>query len=98
MSRPVDFRPEAQAELEDAYAWYEEQRTGLGEHFLLCIEEKISAIRRQPETYPTVHRTVRRALIRRFPYGIYYIIEENRVVVIAIFHSRRDPKQWKSRE
>ncbi len=97
MSLPVIFRPEAQADLEETYAWYEEQRAGLGEDLLLCMEDALSKIRRHPEAYPEMHKGVRRALIRRFPYGVFYLVEEEAIVVIAVFHSRRDPRRWESR-
>ena len=62
------FFSAAEAEIEEAYRWYEEQRKGLGFDFLLCIEDAIEKISRNPELYPLVHKNVRRALIHRFPY------------------------------
>ena len=91
------LRPEAEAEVEEAYHWYEQRREGLGADFLLCIEEALEKISRDPEAYPVVHKDVRRTLIRRFPYGIFYIVEEQNIAVLAVFHGRRDPKQWQSR-
>ena len=97
MTRLIQLRPEAEAELEEVYRWYEQQREELGADFLLCVEEALEKIRRTPEMYPTVHKHIRRALIRRFPYGIFYLVEEQKIVVLAVFHGRRDPKQWQSR-
>src|SRR3972149_1530585 len=97
MKLKIVFRPEAEAELKEAYQWYENQRKGLGSDFLLCIEAAISSIQRNPEIYPVVYKNVRRALIRRFPYGIFYLIKPEQVVVIAIFHAYRDPKHWQFR-
>ncbi len=48
-------------------------------------------------TYPLVHKELRRMLIRRFPYGLFYLMEEGMIVLLAVFHARRDPKQWQSR-
>lgn len=67
MKRQILIRPEAEAEIEEAYAWYEEQRAGLGSDFLLCVEEGLEKIRKTPDMYPIVHRDIRRLLIRRFP-------------------------------
>jgi len=67
MKKEVIIRPEAEAEIEKAYHWYEEQRKGLGLDFLLCIEEAIEKISRNPEVYSLVHKNVRRILIHRFP-------------------------------
>ncbi len=97
MDHSVLIRPEAQADLDEAYHWYEQQREGLGSDFLLCVEEALEKIRRTPELYPMVHKELRRMLIRRFPYGLFYLVEEKTIVIVAVFHARRDPKQWPSR-
>jgi toxin ParE1/3/4 len=97
MTRRIIIRPEADADIEDAYRWYEKQRDGLGADFLLCVEDGLARIQRNPEMYPIVYKNVYRTLIRRFPYGIFYLIEKNSIVVLSVFHGRRDPKRWKSR-
>ncbi|MBX2998399.1 MAG: type II toxin-antitoxin system RelE/ParE family toxin [Caldilineaceae bacterium] len=97
MGRSIVFRAAAEADLREAYQWYEAQREGLGESFLLSIEAASAAIQRSPEAYPVVHKHVRRALIRRFPFGIFYLVEPEQVVVIAVLHVRRDPKHWQRR-
>lgn len=97
MKLKVLIRPEAEAEMEEAFRWYEQRNKGLGDDFLLCVEESLIKIQRTPEAYPVVHRKIRRALIRRFPYGIFYLLNEEKIIVLAVFHALRDPKQWKSR-
>jgi plasmid stabilization system protein ParE len=69
----------------------------LGADFLLCVEEIFERIRREPEMYPPVHNQVRRALIRRFPYGVFYFTEEQNIIVVAVVHAHRAPHQWMSR-
>jgi len=64
-------RPEAEVELTDAFDWYEDCVPGLGAEFLLCVEAILNSILRSPHQFPRVHRTVRRALTRRFPYEIF---------------------------
>ena len=91
------IRPEAEADLVTARAWYERQRSGLGAAFLLCIEEVLDRIDRTPELYPVVYQEVRRAFTRRFPYAVYYRVADNDVVVLGILHTRRDPQEWQSR-
>jgi toxin ParE1/3/4 len=91
------IRPEADADLVEAYEWYERQREGLGADFLLCFEEALQQVRRYPELFPRVRKTVRRGFIRRFPYGLFYTVEEDTVVVLAVFHASRDPSCWQSR-
>jgi toxin ParE1/3/4 len=91
------IRPEAQADLHDAYWWYERQRAGLGADFLLCVEESLQKVRRNTEIYPRIRKSVRRASVRRFPYGLFYVVEESVVVVIGVFHASRDPQCWQER-
>jgi toxin ParE1/3/4 len=91
------IRPEAEADLNEAYRWYEHQREGLGADFLLCFEETLQKVRRNAEVYPHVRKPVRRAAIRRFPYGLFYVVEEEMVIVVGVFHASRDPKRWQSR-
>jgi len=67
-------RPEAAADIEDAYQWYEAQKVGLGEEFLLTADEVIQAIVANPLQFPVIHRQTHRALFHRFPYGIFYRI------------------------
>jgi toxin ParE1/3/4 len=90
------IRPEAERDIEDAFSWYEEKRAGLGSDFLLCVEEGFAKILRGPEIYPVVHKNVRRILIRRFPYAIFYITEHYGLVVLAVAHASRDPRKWQS--
>ena len=97
MIRDVRLRPEAEQDLSDAAGWYEEQRPGLGHEFLDEVLEVFSVIAEAPHMYPSVHRNTRRALIHRFPFGVYYRIEETTIVVVAILHGSRDPRRWKSR-
>ena len=97
MSLDVRLRPEAERDLSDAARWYEEQRPGLGHEFLDEVLDVFSAITEAPQMYPNVHRNTRRALIHRFPFGVYYRVEETTIVVIAILHGSRDPHRWKSR-
>jgi plasmid stabilization system protein ParE len=92
MKRHVIVRPEARRELYEAYQWYEDKRAGLGEELLLVVDAAIEQIRRAPDAFPVVHRNVRRVLTKRFPYGIFYVVEPERIVVLAVFHGRRDPQ------
>lgn len=97
MNYEVLLRPEAEADITEAYRWYEKQDEGLGEEFLRSVDACFAAVQRTPTAYPGAHRNVRRALLRKFPYGIFYLIEADRLIVLACFHARRDPKQWQER-
>ena len=93
----VQLRPEAEQDLSDAAAWYEEQRQGLGHEFLDEILAILLIIAETPSLYPSVYRNTRRAIIHRFPFGVYYRVEDTTIVVIAIMHGSRNPRRWKSR-
>ncbi|HNX33831.1 MAG TPA: type II toxin-antitoxin system RelE/ParE family toxin [Kiritimatiellia bacterium] len=97
MSRRLIVRPEAEAEMTDAFDWYEDRVPGLGSAFLLCVDATFSAILRAPQQYPRIHKIVRRALTRRFPFEIFFVEDDERIVILAVFHSKRDPKCWKDR-
>lgn len=97
MKPVVRIRPEAEADLDEVCRWYNQQREGLGADFLLCFEEALEKIRRNPEIYPTVYKRLRRGLIRRFPYGVFYLVEEEEITIVGVFHGRRDPRRWESR-
>ena len=97
MVRELIIRPKAEAELSDAFSWYENQLSGLGSDYLNAIEAALHTIQRNPETYPVVHGRIRRCLIRRFPYAIFYWVEPSRIIVLAVFHVRRNPTDWKHR-
>lgn len=97
MNYTIQYLPSVERDVHDTYDWYEEQHTGLGEDFLLSSDAVISSIERNPFTYQVVFKSVRRANTRRFPFGIFYIVEGNIVTVIAITHLSRHPRTWRKR-
>ena len=97
MSRRLIVRPEAEAEMTDAFDWYEDRVPGLGSEFLLCVDAVFGAILRSPQQYPRVHKIARRALTRRFPFEVIFVEDDERVVVLSVFHAKRNPKRWQER-
>jgi plasmid stabilization system protein ParE len=97
MMLALHLRQEAELDLEDAALWYEEQNTGLGHQFLDEAMSILSAIAEAPLVYPVVHRNTRRALMRRFPFGVYFQVDSSGVIVVAVMHGSRNPLRWKSR-
>ncbi len=97
MTLEVRLRPEAELDLADAALWYEAQRSELGQQFLDEIVSVFSSIAEAPLLYPVVHRKTRRALMHRFPFGIYYQVEAVAVIVLAVMHGSRNPHRWKKR-
>ena len=98
MKQKIIIRPEAESDLQEAYAWYEDQSKGLGADFILCVDAALSLIQRSPESYAQVHKNIRRALTRRFPYGIFYIAEVDKIIVLVVVHVKRNPKHWQKRK
>jgi toxin ParE1/3/4 len=95
---PLILTEKAQDDLDDAFQWYEDQEPGLGKEFIRCIDAKISELNRHPHHHQVVQNDrVRRALINRFPFSIYFVNEEELVTIFAILHQRRSPQFWKSR-
>jgi plasmid stabilization system protein ParE len=90
-------RPAAAADMDEAFLWYEGQRSGLGQEFLVTAQATIDLIAEHPFRYPVLRRNTRRALLRRFPYGIYYRVYDEIIVVVACMHGRRSPSRWQSR-
>lgn len=93
----VYLRPEAEQDIEEAASWYEKQMAGLGNKFLDEILITLKRVAELPSLYPVVHRNTLRALTHRFPFGIYYLIEGERVVVVAVMHGSQNPTRWKKR-
>ena len=87
----------AEADVIDAALWYERRSPGLGREFLRAIDVALGEIAAMPERYPVVRGEARRALLRRFPYGLYFVVTPGLVSVIACMHARRDPRRWQER-
>jgi plasmid stabilization system protein ParE len=93
----IRFTPDADAELAEARQWYSHQRQDLDVEFMERIDDALSRVVSNPDSYPIVYRTLRRVVVRRFPFAVFYEIAGDEIQVIAVFHSRRDPETWKSR-
>lgn len=97
MTADLRVRREAEQDIDEAAHWYEAQRNGLGREFLDEVTSCLKLIASQPEMFDAVHRGVRRALIRRFPFGVFYRQDGPRIVVMAVLHASRHPGQWQGR-
>lgn len=95
-SRPNIGRS-AQADLRDAFRWYENQTPGLGREFTRAIRVTLSRVHRNPLHFPLIWEDVRKATVPRFPYSVYFVLLQNVPTVIAVIHSSRDPKTWMQR-
>lgn len=97
MSLPIRLLPEAKDEFDAAADWYEQQRIGLGVDFVARVREVLNRISANPQLHAVVYGDVRKAVVRQFPYVVLYREEAGEVVVIAVFHTARDPAIWQSR-
>jgi plasmid stabilization system protein ParE len=95
--RPVFFRPAARRDIEEIYAWYEQQRLGLGDKFLADALAASDHIGRFPEAQAIVHANLRRVMLKRFPYLFYYRILPGEIQVLACIHGSRHPDRWRRR-
>jgi toxin ParE1/3/4 len=97
MSGQLRVRPEAEQDVREACAWYDEHQPGLAERFLMSLEAAFAAVQRNPASNRTVLRDVRRVLLRRFPFCVFYRETPGEVTVVAVLHAARDPRTWRSR-
>jgi toxin ParE1/3/4 len=92
----VIVRPGAQADIREAALWSEGRRPGLGIELTLRFDALLERIAQNPLQFPEIGSGVRRALLRRFPYAIYFVAADC-PIVIAVLHQRRNPATWKQR-
>lgn len=95
--RQVVFRRQARLEFDEAGNWYEKERSGLGSEFLSEIHSLLQRIAISPEQFPMLYNDVRKAVARRFPYCIYFRERDQKIIVLAVFHSARNPSAWQER-
>jgi plasmid stabilization system protein ParE len=89
--------PAADRDVEAAFAWYENECAGLGFDFLAELRVAYDRILEGPLKYRDQRSGIRRALLRRFPYAVYFSLQEDVVVVLAVLHAHRDPAAWQTR-
>lgn len=97
MSARLVVRSAAEADIANATFWYEARVEGLGADFLRAVDIALAEIGRQPDRFPRVHRECRQALLRRFPYAVFFVTGADLTSVIACMHLRRDPGTWQRR-
>ena len=93
----VFFTPEAEADIAEATRWLRKQSNELPPRFESAVAKAIADAVAFPEAYPVVHRSIRQVLTRTFPYGVYYLIERERLVVVGVVHDARHPSTWQGR-
>jgi plasmid stabilization system protein ParE len=89
--------PKARADALEAYRWYEEQRPGLGDEFRDQPDEALRRARDAPLAYAVVYRDLRRVLLHRFPYAVFYRVMPRTIAVVGVIHGRKHPREWRRR-
>ena len=98
MARRVVVQPQADLDIQVAAVWYEDQQSGLSERFLDELHLVFSRIGDNPRQFPVIEGEARRALLRHFPYGVYFLVESQAITVLAVLHLHRPPDVWKGRQ
>ena len=97
MAREFVVRPLAEADLEQAASWYDDEQPGLALLFLNDIDQIFARIREMPRQFPVVSDNIRRALLRTFPYAVYFRETDEVLIILAVLHLRRRPGLWRAR-
>lgn len=99
MAYQISVTQPAESELDEVMDWYEKEKSGLGITFLYHFLNRIAYLRENPYLYQEVYKAYRRVLMKKYPYAIYYGIEEQNqeVIVLAIWHTSKDPERLKNR-
>jgi plasmid stabilization system protein ParE len=93
----VEILKAAKLDLRHAKNWYNTQRENLGNEFLFEIEKSLKQIQAYPEQFPKNRNEIRKAVLKRFPYCLYFAIKLNTIKIIAVFHNSRNPIIWEKR-
>lgn len=97
MTQGLRLEPVAELDVAEAAHWYEQQRAGLGWEFLAELDRLLDRIRESPHQFPMATPDCRRALMRRFPYGVYFLQDHARTTILAVLHLHRHPDSWAAR-
>lgn len=97
MNLPLAYHADVRGDIDESYAWYENQRQELGHEFLTALQACMNQVQESPLSRAIVYREIRAALVKRFPYVVYYRVESSRVMVVAVQHGRRSSRRWRQR-
>lgn len=97
MKYKLTLRKEAEFDIEEQFEFFEEKRVGLGHDFLLCVEESLDKLQKNPLIYRKIYKELRRTSITRFPFRVFYLVQNQNIIVTAVLHAKKDPTSWKNR-
>lgn len=92
MMRTLIIRREAKRDLQEARTWYRTISRELANDFIRRVDDAIALAQERPLAFQPAHRTFRRVLLHRFPYALFYHVDETRIIVVAVLHQARDPE------
>jgi len=91
------IRKDAEADIAEGCDWYELKRSGLGNKFIEEVSATIDAVHAEPLRFPVIHRQLRRAIVHRFPYGVFFLRRSDAVIVVAVIYLGRNPRWFHGR-
>ncbi|MDO8844616.1 type II toxin-antitoxin system RelE/ParE family toxin [Methylicorpusculum sp.] len=97
MKYKLTLRKEAEFDIEEQFEFFEEKRLGLGHDFLLCVEEALDKLQKNPLIYRKIYKELRRTSITRFPLRVFYLVQNQNIIVTAVLHAKKDPTSWRNR-
>lgn len=90
----VRVEPEAQQDIEEALDWYQEKSQELAQALLEAYQQRLFDLGVRPLSFPEVRPGLRRAMLPRFPYHLFFEMVDEHVIVLAVLHAKRDPQSW----
>ena len=91
------FLKPAEAEVEEAVAYFDSQREDLGDRFEQDLLDTVTLIAERPLIGKPITKQVRKFRLRKFRYNVIYVVDDQEVIVVAVAHHRRRPRYWRSR-
>ena len=91
------FHELASLELAEAVAYYDDKSEGLGDRLLAEIRSAVSYIEEYPQSSPVISHGVRRKVLAKFPFDLFYVVAESEISILAVAHESRRPRFWRSR-
>lgn len=97
MKYNLTVRPEAEIDIQEAFDWYESHQQTLGRNFIEELDNLLQRIEEHPLGFQKVYGELRRAFLRRFPYALYFLIDDSTIAIKGVLHQRKNPNEWQSR-
>jgi plasmid stabilization system protein ParE len=98
MAYTLHIAEAAEGDIREALLWYEEQMEGLGYNFEKHISKALDSLREKPLKNQIRYGSVRMFFLKKFPYGIHFYVSDNNILIVAVFHTSRDPEKWDERK